>query len=335
MYFVQLPSGMGVQRLSFYLATEEYLARSVEAEPLLFFWSVRPTVIFGRNQNMEAEVNVDYCRVHGIDMQRRKSGGGCVYADEGNMMICYIASGNDVRLTFSSYVALMLAALRKIGLPAEATGRNDITIGGRKVSGAAFYHIDTPDGRGRNIVHATMLYDTNFENMTHAITPPAQKLAAKGVESVRSRIALIKDFTDKSFAQVKVELRQLLCASSVYEISSDQLAAIRKIEGTYLDPAFVRGDDRRWSLRRSGRVEGCGDVELRFSLRHGTIESATIGGDYFAVGDVGEWLRHFCGQPMTTEGIASVVDEFPPDRVVRGLRGSDVVRIAMGGGEPD
>ena len=81
---------IGQQSLSYYLAMEEYVAGNID-EDSFFVWQSAPTVIIGRNQDLEAEVNVDYCRVHGVDIVRRKSGGGCVYSDEGNIMISYPA----------------------------------------------------------------------------------------------------------------------------------------------------------------------------------------------------------------------------------------------------
>ena len=138
MYFVELPD-VGQQRLSFYLAAEEYAARYIDVAPLFLYWQVEPTVIFGRNQNMESEVNVEYCRKHNIQMFRRKSGGGCVYADLDNLMLCYIEKGDDVQLTYSCFITLMTGVLRRLGLDVKPTGRNDITIDGKKISGSAFY----------------------------------------------------------------------------------------------------------------------------------------------------------------------------------------------------
>ena len=90
MLYIALPDKQ-VRRLSFYLAMEEYVARQVEADDCFFMWQVEPTVIFGRNQLMENEVNIAYCQQHGIQVVQRKSGGGCVYADMDNIMLSYIS----------------------------------------------------------------------------------------------------------------------------------------------------------------------------------------------------------------------------------------------------
>ena len=120
MKYVSL-SDSTVRRLPFYLAMEEYVARRFDEE-FFFMWQVDPTVIFGRNQLIEREVNIDYCRNNGIAVYRRKSGGGCVFADMSNIMFSYIVSSDDVVTTFSSYTERVAAMLRSLGLNAESTG---------------------------------------------------------------------------------------------------------------------------------------------------------------------------------------------------------------------
>ena len=104
MRYIVLKGDQGARRLSFYLAMEEYVARHIDEDDLFFMWQVRPTVIFGRNQSLENEVNVDYCRANEIEMYRRKSGGGCVYADMGNVMLSYISKEENVGLTFNRFI---------------------------------------------------------------------------------------------------------------------------------------------------------------------------------------------------------------------------------------
>ena len=174
--------------LAFYLAMEEFVAREVEGEAF-FVWRVEPTVIYGRNQVLENEVNLEYCREHGVDIVRRKSGGGCVYSDLGNIMVSYISRRGDVSEVFDRYMTALTEALRALGVPAEKSGRNDILVEGRKVSGNAFHQL--PD---RSIVHGTLLYSTDLEALTEAIRPPVEKLQRHGVESVRQRVLNLSEY---------------------------------------------------------------------------------------------------------------------------------------------
>ena len=182
-----------------YLQIEQDLVKEVQ-EPTLFTWIVSPTVIYGHHQSAEVEVNETYCAEHGIAVVQRKSGGGCVYADRGNLMISYIEpsafSRQHSESVFTRFLLLIARALQEKGLPAVTTAHNDILVDGRKVSGWACY--TCPTG---TIVHGTMLYDVNLEALQQAITPTKEKLAKHGVASVRQRVANIKELTD-AFADI-------------------------------------------------------------------------------------------------------------------------------------
>ena len=137
MKYIALPTSE-TRQLSFYLAMEEYVARRINEPDCFFMWQVEPSVIFGRNQILENEVNVAYCREHHIKMYRRKSGGGCVYADMDNLMLSYVGDGDQVGFTFNKFLQMMLLVLHKMGVEATSTIHNDIMIGDRKVCGTAF-----------------------------------------------------------------------------------------------------------------------------------------------------------------------------------------------------
>ena len=215
------------RRLSFYLATEEFVARQQLADDAFFLWQVEPSVIYGRNQVVENEVNMEYCQAHGIQLFQRKSGGGCVYADRDNLMLSFITKEEQVGFAFNRFVNIVLLVLRKLGVEATCTRHNDIMIGDRKVCGTACRKM--PSG---SIVHSTMLYDTNMEHMLHAITPTQQKLAKNGVESVRQRITLLKDYTSLTLDEVKALIIRTLCDSERM-LTADEVAQIEKIEEQY------------------------------------------------------------------------------------------------------
>ena len=234
MKYIALPI-RETRRLSFYLAMEEYVARQFQEEDDYFFmWQMEPSVIFGRNQVLENEVNVPYCREHGIKLYRRKSGGGCVYADMDNLMLSYITAEENVNFAFNRFVNMVLLVLRKLGIAATGTSHNDIMIGDKKVCGTACYHLG-----GRSIVHSTMLYDTNMTHMLNAITPSQEKLQKKGIESVRQRITLLKDYTAiGSVEALKSLIRETLCVGE-FLLTAKDVAAIEAIEATYLKEEFI------------------------------------------------------------------------------------------------
>lgn len=185
--------------LAFYLAMEEYVAKEMDGEAF-FVWRVAPTVIIGRNQVLENEVNMPYCSEHGVQLVRRKSGGGCVYSDKGNIMISYISERGDVAAVFDRYMSALAALLCDLGLPAVKSARNDVLVDGRKVSGNAFQQLP-----GKSIVHGTLLYSTCLEALTESIRPPLEKLQRHGVESVRQRVVNLEEYRSLHPALESVE----------------------------------------------------------------------------------------------------------------------------------
>lgn len=332
MKYIALPEDK-VRRLSFYLAMEEYVARHYDEDDLFFMWQVRPSVIFGRNQLIEAEVNLDYCRQHGIETYRRKSGGGCVYADMSNVMFSYVTKSEDVSLTYNRYINLVVLVLRRLGVDAHSTGRNDVMIGERqregepgsgmrKVSGNAFYHIP-----GRSIVHGTMLYDTDMQNMVGAITPSDDKLISKGVQSVRQHIALLKDYITLSLDEFKAFVREHLCESEIMLTEAD-VRGIEELEQEYLSDSFIYGNNPKYTLVRRARIEGVGEMEARIEARNGVIRSLNLVGDYFLVGELDALLGRLSGVRLEREALTAALPE-RLDMVIRNLKREEFINLLL------
>lgn len=216
--------------LVFFLAMEEYVARKIEGDAL-FVWRVNPTVIIGRNQDLEAEVNLDYCRENRIEVVRRKSGGGCVYADKGNIMVSYVSGRGDVTEVFGRYLDAVTDCLHSLGLDAEKSGRNDVLVGGRKVSGNAFQML--PD---RSIVHGTMLYSVDFDVLETAIRPPVEKLERHGIASVRQRVTNLSDHLDPQRIDSVEDLEEYMVryfTDGEVVLTMDDVAEIERIADSY------------------------------------------------------------------------------------------------------
>ena len=206
---------------------EEYLASDV-TEELFFLWRTGPTVIYGRNQSLEDEVNLEFCDERGIEVIRRKSGGGCVYSDEGNLMISKITPGTDVEKEFSSYLVEVCEALHSLGFEAVSSEHNDIMVAGRKVSGNACYAMPRS-----TIIHGTMLHSVNFSNMQSAITPSVEKLSRHAVRSVRQRVANLTE-TDPSLTMERLMLgisSRMKTGSRV--LTPRQIEEIKELEKQY------------------------------------------------------------------------------------------------------
>lgn len=166
----------------FNMSFDEYCLQRLPSDDCVFYlWQNRPSVIIGHNQDARREVNLEYLQEHGIVLARRVTGGGAVYHDLQNLN--YSIVGRRPRID------VIVEALRSLGVPAELTGRNDIFVEGRKVSGFArsVYH-------QRELIHGTLMYDVDIDVLTRALDTPESKLNRKGVASVRSRVANLKDY---------------------------------------------------------------------------------------------------------------------------------------------
>ncbi len=226
------------KRLVWYLALEEYVAARVK-EDTIFFWIVSPTVIFGRHQVMLNEVNTAFCEAHEIAMYRRKSGGGCVYADRGNLMISYITNNTHSEAVFQHYLDLLTHALSQAGYPAVKSEHNDVLVNGRKVSGNACYALPTG-----TIVHGTLLWNVDFGVLQQAITPTREKLQKHGVESVRQRVVNLSSIPSLQAIRTVEDMRDYLASCFATETSSltdEEIRAIDAIEAEYLAPDFIAG----------------------------------------------------------------------------------------------
>ena len=231
------------KRLVWYLAAEEYVAKHIDRllprddqDGILFVWIVDPTVIIGRHQVLQNEVNTAYCQEYNIAVYRRKSGGGCVYADAGNLMVSYIARSTHSEQVFQDYLDRMSDFLRHMGYDAVKSTHNDIMIGQHKVSGNACFALPTA-----TIVHGTLLYNVDYSVLQQAITPSEEKLAKHGVESVRQRVINIRDIeaTTIDSTSALAEAVQQYWSEEQIEFSQEDLLAIDAIEQEYLDPEFI------------------------------------------------------------------------------------------------
>lgn len=207
MKHVDVPIGKSLQ---WYLDEEIRLAQSAPELELFFGWVVPPTVIYGRHQSREAEVNEAYCREHGIAVVQRKSGGGCVYADQGNLMLSLISPDTRSEAVFERFLQAVADVLRSLGVEAVTTAHNDILVNGRKVSGNACYALPQA-----TIVHGTLLYDVNLDALEHAITPSEAKLHKHAVQSVRQRVMNLRSLLPQidSINDLKQYFEQQICKS--------------------------------------------------------------------------------------------------------------------------
>ena len=252
------------------LALEEHLLSCVrEDEALLYLWQNDHTVVIGHNQNALREVNLSRLRADGGHLARRLSGGGAVYHDLGNLNFTFILPKAAYDLTRQTRV--ILEAARLLGAPAEASGRNDILAGGRKFSGNAYYR------RGQTWYHhGTLLVDSDLDALGRYLNVSPEKLAARGVASVRNRVCNLREAapgaTVDAARRAMAETFQTTYDEKVEMFDEDRLDfnAIREIERRISSENYLIGENFPFSLSLQRRF-AWGGLELALNVHAGRI----------------------------------------------------------------
>ena len=326
MKYILLPKPDTIHQLPFYFAVEEYVARHYTDDDYFMGWRVNPTVMLGRNQLIDNEVNTDYCKEHKIDIFRRKSGGGCIYADKGCIQFSYISRAINANEAFAAYMQRMADLLKGLKIDAQLSGRNDILINGTKVSGCAFYQLSN-----RSVLHNSLLFDTQLDHLSNALTPAKEKLQSKGVASVRQRVTNVATYTQLDILAFMDYVRQEMCGTEVLELTEEDMKEVAEIEKELASDDFVYGKNPKYSLIRKHRFEGVGTLEAHIELKNNIIGSINMVGDYFLLGDIDhDFLNLLKGCEFTREAVEERLENIDLSTIIRGLKLRQFLRLLFG-----
>jgi lipoate---protein ligase len=293
----------GALKPYFYFALEEYVMTHLlkEGQTYFFTWEIHGVVI-GKNQVIENEVNLDFLNTHGIDVYRRPTGGGCVYADHRNTMFSIVTKRvSNRQFSFKDYLSLIVDSMSKIGVTIEFSGRNDLLYEGRKISGNAFLQ-----NKHGMLMHGTFLYDCDLETMVRAITPSDEKLVSKGIDSVRSRVTNLKEYLGGMTQEELIRHFEKTLTDSVYELNEEDVKAIRLLEKKYASKDWIYKKHPPFTKVLRKRLPG-GLFELRLDLEEGIIRSLTIEGDFFHTQPIEGFTAAFAGVPYEREQIRRIM----------------------------
>ena len=263
------------------MAFDEYCLESLPIdEPVFFLWQNKPAVIVGYNQEVNTEVNLDYLKEKGIDLVRRVTGGGAVYHDLENLNYTIVGRSEDLERDYPEYAALMMKALQALGVPATLSGRNDILVDGKKVSGFAKRVC-----KNRLMVHGTLMYNVDVDVLTHVLNPSTTKLQSKGIASVRSRVTNLCNYLPElsDIQAFKNRLEEILSnnySDAEYKLSETDLAHIQQLtDKKFATWEWNYGRSPKATLVHSARL-ACGTVEIHLTLAENRIASCRFGGDF-------------------------------------------------------
>ena len=289
------------------LALEEYLLNTVEKnEIILYLWQNENTVVIGRNQNPWKECKCRILESDGGKLARRLSGGGAVYHDLGNLNFTFIM---DKKLyDLHKQLKVIINAVNKMGIKAEFTGRNDITVNGKKISGNAFYFKEVTAYH-----HGTILIDSNMDKLVDYLQVSTDKIVSKGVDSVRSRVINLKEMNPN----IDIPLAKKAVFQSflgIYGGSCEEIYVldeeVNQYYNKYASWEWRYGHSPKFDLTLSNRF--CwGGVELGMSFKDGNISNCKIYSDSLAVDLVEKISNTITGLPLDmgviTDAITSIV----------------------------
>ncbi len=294
----------------FNLATEDWIFREMNpAYRVLFLWRNSETVVIGRHQNPWKECRLDKMEADGVFLARRQSGGGAVFHDLGNTNFTFMTSRDqyDQEENFE----VIIDALARFGVSAERSGRNDLLVNGRKISGSAFKH-----AKDRSFHHGTLLIDADLTRLVDYLSPTKRKLISKGIDSVRSRVANLREFrpdmtherlSEKIFAVFQERYGE---EATVEHLSRDELAAVPSLKDYYSqmsDWEWRFGKTPDFSHHLETRFDW-GEIDLHLDVRRGRIGTVRVFSDALNT-DMIDFLNHSLGGVRyDAESVAGVLD---------------------------
>ena len=312
------------------LALEEYALLNLDvANSYLLFYVNRPSIIIGKHQNTIEEINADFVHEQDITVVRRISGGGAVYHDLGNLSFSVITRYTPQRFNnYAEFTGPVVRALRELGVPAELTGRNDIVVEGRKVSGNA----QVVRG-GRMFSHGTLLLDSNLDDVTRALRPKPGKVESKGIQSIRSRVANIGEYlrTPLGMDEFRAALLAHLFPGGGPVPRHELTAADREridalADSKYRTWEWNYGTSPPFNLQRTHRFP-IGEVDVRLQVEDGVIRSIRFFGDFFSSREIGDMERALTGVQYRRDALAGVLRTVDGESFFPGVSESELLAV--------
>ena len=263
----------------FNLAAEEYFLKNFQ-ENIFMLWRSRSSVVVGKHQNALAEINHEFVRKNKIPVARRLSGGGTVFHDPGNVNFSFIRNVEKIsEVNFTVFTVPVVEALKKLGVEAYSTGRNDLLVDGKKISGNA-EHVH----RNRVLHHGTLLFDSQLEALKGVLKVDLSKFEDKAVQSNRSEVTNIADYLKKPISVQEFtdflfgEIRKHTAEALVYELSDIDRTAIQKLSTEkYQTWDWIFGYSPRYRFTNKMETED-GVVYITFLVEHGHITEVSLSG---------------------------------------------------------
>jgi lipoate-protein ligase A len=318
------------------LALEEYALRNFDfGYDYLLFYINEPSIIIGRNQNTLEEINHEYVEENDIHVVRRISGGGAVYHDTGNLNFSFITNYDKKSLNnFEKFTAPVIRVLNSMGVNAELSGRNDILVDGRKISGNAQF-----SSVKRMFSHGTLLFDSDLSEVTNALDVKMSKIESKGHKSVRSRVANISEFLNEPMGtrEFREKLLQGLYEDrdefETYRLSDDEWEEVHALKDKkYGVWDWNFGKSPKFNIQRSRRFD-VGEIDLRLDVEDGHIKNLKIYGDFFGKEPIEQLENQLQGVRYHRDDIEQMLEPMDVEQYFGAVPKSEFVELVYGSDE--
>jgi lipoate-protein ligase A len=294
------------------LALEQFVFDDLDRNHSYFMlWQNHNAIIVGKHQNTNAEINAAFVKEHRINVVRRLSGGGAVYHDMGNLNYTFVTDAEKNDVDFAAFCKPIQKALLSLGVPAEISGRNDMIVEGKKISGNAQYL-----KQGRIMHHGTILYDSDLDLLSKALNVTNDKIESKGIKSVQSRVTNIRPYMkyDMPIGDFWAALKEYMFTAfdmREYMLQAEEEAGVDKLnEQVYSQWNWNYGASPPHNISKIRRIEGCGKIEILLDVgKNGLINNAAFYGDFFGTGDTEELAALLKGHRLEYAELAAVIKD--------------------------
>ncbi len=315
------------------LAFEEYCFKYLpQDEDYVILWINSPAIIVGKNQNTLEEINQEYVRDHGIKIVRRITGGGAVYHDLGNLNFSIITTVHgEVKIDFRKINIPMLKSLEMLGINAEFSGRNDLTLDGKKFSGIA-----QSVKKNRVLNHGTILFDTDLTVLSGALNVKKDKIESKGVKSIKSRVTNIRPHLKEDVDMLAFKdllLKNIFALEGLepmeYKLSEDQKEEINKLyEEKYNTWDWNYGESPQFDYKNYKRFP-FGSIDIRLQIKNGVIDDVKIYGDFFGTEDVSLLQDKLKGNKYDRKVLDDLLKDEPLNRYFGDINRGDFLDLLI------
>nr|WP_246147650.1 lipoate protein ligase C-terminal domain-containing protein [Secundilactobacillus folii] len=297
-------------------------------EPVLLLWSTRPTVMLGKYQSAQNELNLPFIKQHQIEIVRRLSGGGTIYTDQGGCQFTLIWPERGTSIDFSKGLQVITSALQQIGINAQTDSRNDLVIDGRKVSGSAQYMMP-----GYRLHHGSLLFDSNLDWMSHALRIDPLKAKAKQIKSVHQRTVNLREQQPSwTAAEFKARLLKALLKQTnaqTRSLSADDESALPSLAAKYFsEDKALASASQQFDHQHKTYLPGVGIISLSYSLDSDQKLSAlSLDGDFFSNLNQQQFTAALIGQPYKASVLSPIIDQQLKQTPIKGLKAQELTAL--------